>query len=246
MVNTGPKRWTKNELILALNLYCKLPFGKMHKGNPSIIALASYLGRTPSSVAMKLVNFAALDPSLPRKGLSGTSRLDQEVWDEFFDKEDIIVESEKNISSLSASTIQDLPLDSDYHSIDRIVETKARCLQNFFRTAVLTNYHYKCCLSGINIPQLLVASHIVPWAADTNNRLNPSNGICLNALYDKAFDRGLITFDNNYRTVLSNSIKNIENNRLLLEIQGKRLDLPEKFYPSQESLEYHRNNIFVR
>ena len=90
MVNTGPKRWTKNELILALNLYCKLPFGKMHKGNPSIIALASYLGRTPSSVAMKLVNFAALDPSLPRKGLSGTSRLDQEVWDEFFDKEDII------------------------------------------------------------------------------------------------------------------------------------------------------------
>ena len=140
MVNTGPKRWTKSELILALNLYCKLPFGKMHKGNPSIIALASYLGRTPSSVAMKLVNFAALDPSLPRKGLSGTSRLDQEVWDEFFDKEDIIVESEKNISSLSASTIQDLPLDSDYHSIDRIVETKARCLQNFFRTAVLTNY----------------------------------------------------------------------------------------------------------
>ena len=91
-----------------------------------------------------------------------------------------------------------------------------------------------------------MASHIVPWAADTNNRLNPSNGICLNALYDKAFDRGLITFDNNYRTVLSNSIKNIENNRLLLEIQGKRLDLPEKFYPSQEFLEYHRNNIFVR
>ncbi|MBQ9395727.1 MAG: HNH endonuclease [Proteobacteria bacterium] len=248
MVGITPKRWTKDELVLALNLYCKLPFGRMHRGNPDIIALADYLNRTPSSVAMKLVNFAALDPSLPRKGLSGTSKLDQEVWNEFFNNEDLLLESEKSISSIYTHNeylLNDFDT-RDYHSTDRLTETKARCLQGFFRTSVLINYHHKCCLSGINVPQLLIASHIVPWSTDVNNRLNPSNGICLNALYDKAFDRGLITFDNNYCAVISSTVENSESNRLIFEIRGKQLEFPEKFYPSQEFLEYHRNNIFVQ
>lgn len=65
----GQQLWTRDELILAINLYCKLPFGKIHRGNPDIVELANLLGRTPSSIAYKLVNFASLDPSLQARGI---------------------------------------------------------------------------------------------------------------------------------------------------------------------------------
>ena len=79
----GQRLWTRNELLLAINLYCKLTFGQLHKGNPAIIELAGLVGRTPSSVTLKLVNFASLDPSLDRAGMSNASHLDRQVWQEF-------------------------------------------------------------------------------------------------------------------------------------------------------------------
>src|SRR5215218_5380717 len=78
--------WTRDELLLAMNLYCKLPFGRLDQRNASIIALAANLGRTPGSLAMKLVNLASLDPAITstgRRGLSGASALDRAVWQEF-------------------------------------------------------------------------------------------------------------------------------------------------------------------
>ena len=78
--------WTREELIVAINLYYKLPFGKLHKGNPEIIMIANRLGRTPSSVAWKLVNFASFDPSLKARGIKGASNasnLDKQIWNEF-------------------------------------------------------------------------------------------------------------------------------------------------------------------
>ena len=80
------KSWTHYELILAMNLYCKLPFGQLHRGNPLIIEVAQKLGRTPSSLSMKLCNLASLDPYQQArgiKGLRGASRADREVWEEF-------------------------------------------------------------------------------------------------------------------------------------------------------------------
>ena len=59
--------WTRDELLVAFNLYCKTPFGRLHQRNPEIIRLASALGRTPSALAMKLVNFASLDPASATK-----------------------------------------------------------------------------------------------------------------------------------------------------------------------------------
>jgi putative restriction endonuclease len=77
------KKWTREQLLEVLDLYPKLDFGQMHARNPDIIALAQKLGRGENSVAMKLCNFASLDPVLTQKGLSGVSRLDKEVWDEW-------------------------------------------------------------------------------------------------------------------------------------------------------------------
>ena len=63
--------WTHNELIVAFNLYCKIPFGRIHIHNPQIITLAKAIDRTPSAVSWKLANFARLDPSLKKRGIEG-------------------------------------------------------------------------------------------------------------------------------------------------------------------------------
>jgi len=79
-------RWTKEQLKLAFYLYCQLPFGKLDMRTPKVISLAKLIGRTPGAVAMKLNNFASLDPAITstgRKGLEGASNLDREVWAEF-------------------------------------------------------------------------------------------------------------------------------------------------------------------
>ena len=96
-----PKPWTRNELILAINLYCKTPFGRIHVRNQDIIALADKLERTPGSVSYKLANFASLDDLLPREGASNVSKLDKAVWNEFFqDWDGMAYESETRVSEL--------------------------------------------------------------------------------------------------------------------------------------------------
>ena len=84
MSNIARKPWTREELILAINLYCKTPFGRIHIRNKDIIELARLLNRTPGSVSYKLANFASIDPSLDRKGASNVSKLDKEIWAEFY------------------------------------------------------------------------------------------------------------------------------------------------------------------
>jgi len=64
-------RWTREQLKLAFHLYCQLPFGKLHSRNAEIVELAQLIGRTPGAVAMKLVNFASLDPAITSTGRAG-------------------------------------------------------------------------------------------------------------------------------------------------------------------------------
>ena len=98
------KAWTRGELILAINLYCKIPFGKIDMRTPEIIQLAHKLDRKPGSISYKLANFASIDPSLPRKGASHVSKLDREVWQEFFDNwEDLVYESENKAAEIQSS-----------------------------------------------------------------------------------------------------------------------------------------------
>lgn len=256
---TVRRDWTREELIAAFNLYCQLPFGKLHKTNPQIMQLARVLERTASSVSMKLVNFASLDPAITgngRVGLKGTSKLDRIIWDEFnADWSGLAVESQMALERLAKEHGEQLPLaELDAECVDEIIETleqgrsrsaivQVRVNQSFFRRAVLASYQGRCCMSGVNHPRLLVASHIVPWSQDVANRLNPRNGLCLSALHDRAFDSGLISLNNDYQVIISDKLKHKADEftqRNLLSLQGKVITLPEKFLPDRAFLEKHR------
>ncbi len=71
MAKAPAVKWTREHFLIALNLYYKLPFGKLHRGNPIIIESAKKMGRTPNSLAMKLCNFASLDPVQLARGVRG-------------------------------------------------------------------------------------------------------------------------------------------------------------------------------
>lgn len=248
------KNWSRDELILAFNLYCKIPFGRIHVRNPEIIALAALLQRTPSAVSWKLANFASLDPSLKERQIAGAthaSRLDAEIWTEFSQNwEQLSFESEnllaakmgKSIESVSEITVADLPEGKDRESV-----VKVRVNQSFFRKAVLAAYDYRCCLTGLSMPELLNASHIVPWSIDTENRVNPKNGLCLNAIHDRAFDRGLITITTDFQVKISSVVKNTSDTavqELFLRYENAQIKLPARFQPANEFLSYHNTHIF--
>ena len=99
MAGKQHRDWTREEHVLAFNLYCKIPFGRIHHNNPQIMELAKMLGRTPGSVSMKLSNFARHDPELKARGIKGLSRGakgEEEVWAEFEnDSETLAFESEQ-------------------------------------------------------------------------------------------------------------------------------------------------------
>lgn len=252
-------RWTSEQLKLAFNLYCQLPFGKLHSRNAEIIELATLIGRTPSAVAMKLVNFASLDPAITstgRSGLGNASSLDREVWDEFHaDWERLAVECallnqhllEGRAEPVSAPESDETFDLNDYSGETRQVLTEQRIKQNFFRRAVLASYRGRCCMSGLSDARLLIASHIVPWSKDKANRLNPSNGLCLSAIHDRAFDKGLITLTDDLRIVLSGALRNSVD-QFAIEVfsclDGEKIQMPERFVPNLDFISRHRNEIF--
>jgi len=215
-------------------------------------------------LAMKLTNIASLDPAITatgRKGLKGASKADRKMWDEMQNGwEHFVVQSENAINQIlsKASIEHDISLDDqdpaeeqqDYTGKNKIVISKIRVGQNFFRKAVLSAYDNKCCITGLSVPQLLVASHIVPWSVDRENRLNPRNGLSLSMLHDKAFDSGLITIDRNMTVCVSKRSTVQKNDKFFISAlqnyHGKPIFQPEKFQPHEEFLAYHRENIFEK
>lgn len=128
---------------------------------------------------------------------------------------------------------------------DKDVETKVRLGQSYFRKMVLANYDNKCCVTGLNIPQTLRASHIVAWAEEKRHRMDPENGLCLSATYDAAFDKHLISFDDDYRMIVSKEIKDYYTNNVAEEyfkkFEGKQITMPEMYKPSKKLLAKHRD-----
>jgi len=239
-------RWTPEQLLLAFRLYCRTPFGKLHQKNPQIIELARQIGRTPSAVAMKACNFASLDPQHQMRGVSAlgnVSRADRELWEQF------TANPERVAAHAEALATSELSQPSGPTEIERYVRT--RRVQSFFRASVFAAYGDKCAITGLAIRTLLNASHIIPWSVDEARRADPRNGLCLNALHDRAFDRGLITFDDDYRVVVAASIKTHRSQTdfhrmALLNIEGTKLRQPERFLPDPAALAHHRHEIFER
>lgn len=248
------KKWARQELIVAFNLYCQLPFGKIHSRNPIIMEVAKQLNRTPSSLAMKMLNFASLDPMIinsGRHGLGNASNADRVVWQEFHqDWERLALESQLFLKTAKIITPKELqkiePADFSGGTKESVVQVRLK--QSFFRQTILSSYQGRCCMTGLADQRLLVPSHIVPWSKDKANRLNPSNGLCLSALHDKAFDQGLITVLPDWKIKVSKYLYETKNEfcrMALVSLGGKRIELPEKFLPTEEFLAYHNKNIFL-
>ncbi len=247
-----PNFWTRNELILAFNLYCRTPFGRIHTRNPEIITLAALLGRTPSAVSWKLANFARLDPSLKARKVAGAahgSKQEMDIWKEFNDDWDkLAFESESLLLTLKSAEAGETFSFPEGKTRQSLVRTRIN--QGFFRAAVLASYEGKCCITGIPVAELLVASHIVPWSKDSKNRTNPRNGLCLSAMHDKAFDCGLITVTPDCRVKLSPRLRELRRSpgiaEYFLKFEGSPLTAPRRFAPDRAFLEYHNDHIFQR
>jgi putative restriction endonuclease len=254
----GKGNWTRDEHVLAFNLYCKIPFGSIHIHNPKIIALAKLLGRSVGSVSYKLANFARLDPALQARGIKGMAhgaKGEEEVWQEFADHpEAVAFESEqllaerlhKPLEEVADVDIRDLPR----AGIEREATVRVRVNQSFFRSRILSAYNYRCCVTGLTVLPFLTASHIIPWSEDEKNRLNPRNGLCLNALHDRAFDRHLMWIEDDFVIRFSPRLRKTadaadETIQWLTSFEGKRLLLPNKFSPESEFLKCHAKRCKV-
>lgn len=248
--------WTEEETILAFYYYCQMPFGKIHTGNPEIIRIAKLIGRSPGAVSFKMGNLAHFDPQQQKRnvnGLKNASKLDEKVVKEFLDNWEelsfravIIEERLEKASFIDVADMEEiLPVGED-----AVREKKQRINQEFFREAVLVAYGNRCCISGIAIPSLLIASHIKPWAISDpkTERTNPCNGLSLNALHDKAFDRGLITVLPDYTVRVSSQLKmeaHGDGLEWLKQYDRQKIIMPDKFVPHKDFLEYHNDMIFI-
>lgn len=255
----GQRHWTREEFILTLNLYLKLPFGKLDARTKEVKELATIINRTPGSVSMRLNNFASVDPFHQNRGITGLSGGGKQVkpyWDEFINnKDELLFESERLLAQKENKTIEE-KYQSELVEITNLTgENKLRLVQtrvnqSIFRKIVLSNYNYKCAISGLAIPELLVASHIVPWAVNKEERLNPENGICLSPLYDKAFDKGYIGISNKFQILLSQLLLKNKKEEAIIKhftsIEGMKIALPGKYLPKKNFLEYHLDVVFKK
>ena len=171
MSDTKRKNWTREETILAFDLYCKTPFSKISKTNESIIRLAKVIGRTPDAVGLKMANLAHFDPELiasNRAGMSHGSKLDRIIFEEFNNNwEELSYQAQIILANYQKLSIEQLLPEIVVENIPsgeyRNQIVKQRVGQYFFRMSVLTAYDNRCCVTGLNCNELLIASHIKPW-----------------------------------------------------------------------------------
>jgi len=243
------KAWQRHEQMLALELYCRTPFGLISKRNKDIVALSERLGRTPSSVSLKMANFSALDPTIHQKGMGNFSKSDAVIWEEFFDNPTAFLDQVVKVTTAIGSgefvakvkTPAAFGANWEAREGKNIpVQTSRRNHQGFFRQTLVAAYGGRCGVTLIEQTELLVASHIKSWADDERNRLNPRNGILLNALHDRAFDKGLISFEDSLELITSKKLELPEMARPFFE--GQKLHAPEKFAPDLVFLKHHREH----
>jgi len=246
--------WTREETIVAFNVYCKVPFKNSSKTNPTVIEYANILERTPSALNMKIGNFGRLDPELKKQGITGLvngSKLEEDVWNEFYGNwGNLAFESEELITKLKNTQTQKVNLNSFPEGKERESTIKTRVNQSFFRSVILSSYNSKCCITGLSIPDFLIASHIKPWSIDKENRTNPHNGLYLNSIHDKAFDRGFITITPSFKVMVSKYFNDYSNDKsvkdFFLKYDKQLIIKPERFLPAKEFLDYHFASIFIK
>lgn len=260
---TRGRAWTEQELVLALDVYCRMPFGRLHRTNPEIMRLASRLGRTPGAVGMKCCNFASLDPAEQARGirgLTGASDLDKRVFARYSTDlvalqaacESVLV-TPASEPELARPRKRDLDSDAARLAEVATVECNAslrvnRPLSALFRTVVLVSYEGRCAICSIDAEPLIDAAHIIPWNEGGNTRLDPRNGVALCSLHHRAFDCGLISVSEYGRvitsTLLERSNPSVVHRAALMEISGAALRRPVRFEPMADAFVRHRTTCY--
>ena len=250
------KPWTREDVIIAYALYCVIPFSKVNNSNQTIKDAAAIMERSPASLKMRICNLAALDPDFlatGRAGLASVANLDREVYAEF--------SSDWQRLSSTAEELLGLPIfdiaEPIYNGPDKrrrktYAEISDKQARRFFRKSVIAAYEGRCCISGMTIPQMLIASHIKPYAVSDiqTERANPANGLLLNAFYDRAFDQGLMTVLPDLTILSSDQVKEVytdeRTREWLYAIEGTKIKRPARFAPNRDLLAYHNEYVFLR
>lgn len=246
MGKEGQHQWSREDIIVALALYCVTPMSKINTSNKVIHEVAKLIGCPVGSLNARMQNFRAVDPR-QASSLGRIAKMDRAVFEEF--------QHDWGALSLQAEQITGLDLfDADPLNGAKPLSSltnhgKVSRERHFFRRSVLAAYEYRCCISGLTIPSMLVASHIKPFKVcrSTNDRTTPQNGLCLNVFYDKAFDQGLITVEPDLTVRVSTKVQAFPDaftEKWLLSLEGESILLPSRFRPQKEFLEYHNNKIF--
>lgn len=261
MTKNKQRLWTRNEFLVVLNLYTKITYGQFNPRNSEVIKIARLLGRTPGAVAYKLVHFSGMDPYHIGRGLKGLANPGNnaiEIYNDFVSNWDLrYFESESILAQLQNISLEELfqedlsnqiPTSAVGFTREQII--RARVNQSSFRKMVLSNFAFKCAVCRINLPGILVASHIVPWAEDDKNRLNPQNGLCLCSLHDKAYDLGYLGIKDDYTIAISPRINDYEKFDLthtyFSQFDKKKILNPQKLSPKPEFLQIHFEKYFLK
>ncbi len=256
VLDSSSDGWTRDQLLAAFYLYLQLKPSEVQATSENVAIFARSFNKPPRAVATKIRAFASLDPTLSGEALKATGNvtpLDKKVWDEFQTNwtQTTIVASEAfeavagdyweqaSNNEISAGDLQ--YLFQEGQTREAIVQVRKN--QYIFRKAILSSYASQCCISGLQDERLLIASHIVPWAEDKENRLNPKNGLCLSALHDRAYDQGLITVLPDHTIRVAKTLKAQQNDSFmisaLLRYDGEKICLPGRFRPNSEFLALH-------
>lgn len=256
-------RWTKDELMLVMNLYTKLRYGQFNYRNLEVIKLAELIGKTPGAVAFKLVHLSRQDPKHKDrvKGLANPGKNAIEMYNEFANNwDEMLYQSEVLLAKYQNKNVEEITLNQEEikeiqkdilsgkigKDIERVVKTRVN--QSLFRKVVINNYANSCAVCGLSIQNLLVASHILKWSESHHNRLNPENGLCLCNIHDRAFELGYIGINSDYSILISNELKQIKEKETFSSLFGRHENqsilLPDKFYPNITFLETHLKNSF--
>jgi putative restriction endonuclease len=135
-------------------------------------------------------------------------------------------------------------VDMEGKEVLRMVKTRSN--QRVFQKIVMKNFGGACCITGLDVPEVNRASHIIPWSRGPKTRMDPRNGLYLSATYDAAFDRNLLSLDDDYRIILSRDLKDHYSSESVkvhfLDREGTKIQLPTAYLPKKEYLEEHRSN----
>ncbi len=252
------RNWSFQETSMAFVLYLFLPKKRLDDTGDEVRRLAAALGRTPSAVSLKIWNIASHDKirqAEGKVGMSHGSKLDGEVWERYEAEGDAYLDQaiqwllDADAPGTETEVMDDIEIENPDvpEGKERWTLTATRVNQQYFRNSLLENYEGRCCMTGIDVEPVLVASHIKPWstADPLTERLSPRNGLLLNALHDKAFDRGLITIDQKHRIHVSPVVKHTgPNDQWLWDFDGKSITEPLCNPPSPDFIEYHNDVIF--